>query len=106
MSRGGIGRRLERLEEPDVPSRAEYLDARHRAMAHTLRSFGAELEPDEEHDLGAYYGEDDFAADSDVLARYRASLDPEKRQREQHALMSRLYSELESRGIDPWGGSK
>ena len=102
MSRGGIGRRLDALEEPEVPSRAEYLDARRRAMAHTLRSFGAELEPDEEHDLGAGYDEDDFAIDCDVLTRYRASLDPEKRKREQHGLMGRLYTELERRGINRW----
>jgi hypothetical protein len=37
-----------------------------------------------------------------VLARYRASLDSEKRQWEQHALMSKLYRELERRGIDPY----
>jgi hypothetical protein len=71
-------------------------------MAHTLRSFDAELEPDEEHDLGAYYGEGNFAADCATLARYRASLDSERRRREQHTLMSRLYRELEGRGIDPW----
>ena len=46
-------------------------------MAHTLTTFGADLEPDEKHDLGAGYGEDDFAIDCGVLARYRASLDPE-----------------------------
>ena len=106
MSRGDIGRRLEALEEPDVPSRAEYLDARRRAMSHTLRSFGAELEPDEDHDLGVGYGEGNFAVDCDVLARYRASLDPERREREQHGLMKRLYRELEWRGIDPWQESE
>jgi hypothetical protein len=69
-------------------------------MAYTLRSCGADLEPDEEHDLGAYYGEDNFAADCDVLARYRTSLDPDKRKREQHGLMRLLYRELERRGVD------
>jgi len=71
-------------------------------MAHTLTTFDADLEPDEKHDLGAGHGEDDFAIDCGVLARYRASLEPERREREQHGLMRRLYGELERRGVDPW----
>jgi hypothetical protein len=71
-------------------------------MAHTLTTFGADLEPDEKTNLGAGYGEDDFAIDCGVLARYRASLVPERHEREQHGLMRRLYGELERRGVDPW----
>ena len=52
--------------------------------------------------MGAGYGEGTFAADWAILARYRAPLDPERREREQHGLMRRLYRELEGRGIDPW----
>jgi hypothetical protein len=52
--------------------------------------------------LGGSYDEDSFAADCGVLARYRASLDSEKRQREKHGLLRRLYRELERRGVDPW----
>jgi hypothetical protein len=71
-------------------------------MARTLTTFGAELEPDEEHDLGVGYGEGNFAADCDVLARYRGTLDPEKCKREQRGLMRRLYREFERHGINPY----
>lgn len=93
-----LERRLRKLE---TPTHLQYLEASERAMAHVIRSFGAELEPHEKHDLGDGYGEGDFAADCGVLARYRATLDPERRQKEQHRLLRRLYRELEQRGVDP-----
>jgi hypothetical protein len=95
--RRGDLRRLERLE---TPSRADYVLARSRAFAWTLRSFGAGLEEHEEADLEGY-GEADFASDCELMGRYRASLDPERRKREQHALLRKCYRELERRGVDP-----
>jgi hypothetical protein len=95
--RRGDLRRLERLE---TPSRADYVLARSRAFAWTLRSFGAGLEEHEEADLEGY-GEADFASDCELMGRYRNSLDPERRKREQHALLRKLYRELERRGVDP-----
>jgi hypothetical protein len=93
-----LERRLRRLE---TPTHLQYLDARERAMAHVIRSFGVGLEPHEKHDLGPDYGEDNFTDDCEVLDRYRASLAPEKRKREQSELLKRLYRELEKRGVDP-----
>ena len=96
MRRGDL-RRLERLE---TPSRADYVLARSRAFAWTLRSFGAGLEEHEEADLEDY-GEADFASDCELMGRYRASLDPERRKREQRTLLKEAYRELERRGVDP-----
>ena len=96
MSCKDLSRRLRKLE---ARTRLASLGARERAMTYTLRSHGAELEP---HDLGDGYDEQDFCADCDSVARCRAALDSERRQREQHALMRRLYRKLERRGIDPY----
>jgi hypothetical protein len=102
MSGENLSRRLDKLEEPETPPRQQYLDARERAMSYVICAFGAVLEPHEEHDLGPGYGEDNFAADTDVMARYRSSLDAERCEREQHGLLRRLYRELERRGVDPY----
>ena len=96
MRRGDL-RRLERLE---TPTREQYVVARSRALAWTLRSFGVELEEHEEADLEGY-GEADFASDCELMGCYRASLDPERRKREQHTLLRDAYWELERRGVDP-----
>jgi hypothetical protein len=98
--RRGDLRRLERLE---TPTRADYVVARRRAFAWTLRSFGAGLEEHEEADLEGY-GKADFATDCALMGRYRSLLDPEKRKAEQHGLLMRLYRELERRGGGPEGG--
>ena len=89
-----------RLRKLETPTRLEHLYAKERAMAHTIRSFGAVLESHEEHILRPGYDEQDFNVDCGVLARYRASLDPERRKLEQHGLMRELFEELERRGID------
>lgn len=89
---------MERLE---TPTREEYVVARNRTLAWAFRSFGAGLEEHEEADL-ASYEEEDFASDCDLMERFRASLDPDRRKREQHALLRSLYRELERRGIDPY----
>lgn len=91
---------LSRLERLETPSRADYVLARSRAFAWTLRSFGAGLEEHEEADLEGY-GEADFASDCELMGRYRNSLDPERRKREQHTLLRDAYRELERRGVDP-----
>ncbi len=101
MNRRNLGR-LERLE---TPSRTGYVLARNRTLAWTLRSFGADLEEHEEADLEGY-GEADFASDCGLMRRYRASLDPERRKREQHVLMKSLHRELERRGVDPYPGGE
>ena len=93
-----IGRRLGRLE---VPTEAKYAAARDRAMAHVIRSCGAELEPVEEAMLDGY-GERDFAADCEIMERYRAPRPPDRRVRLQHGLIRQLYRELEQRGADPY----
>jgi hypothetical protein len=89
------------LESLETPKRTEYVVARRRAFAWTLRSFGAGLEEHEEADLEGY-GEDDFASDCELMGRYRSSLDAKSRKREQHGLLRRLHRELERRGVDPY----
>ncbi len=93
-----IGRRLGRLE---LPTDTKYEAAKDRTMAHVIRSFGAELEEHEKTDLDGY-GESDFAADCEIMGRYRAALPPDRRRRSQHGLMRQLYGELERHGVDPW----
>lgn len=94
-----LQRRLGKLE---TPTREEYQAAKDRATAHVLRrTFGANLEPAEEGMLEGY-SEADFERDCDTCERWRASLDPEKRQKEQHATLSRIYRELRLRGIAPY----
>ena len=56
VSTKDLDRHLRRL---DTPTHLHYLEAPQRALAYVIRSFGAELEPHEEHDLGLDYGEDD-----------------------------------------------
>ena len=75
-------------------------------MAHTLRSFGAVLSRTRTTTWGPATAKTTIAIDCDVLTRYRVSLDPEKRKREQHGLMRRLYREPERRVAGPYADSE
>jgi hypothetical protein len=93
-----------RLRALEVPTRQVYEAARERVFLHTLRTFGAELTEREAALVEpARYPAAVYEADCETLRRYREHLSPEKREREAHALMSRLYRELELRGAgDPF----
>ncbi len=49
------------------------------------------------------YGDAEFGRDCDLMDRYRASLKEERRKKEQQETISRVFAELEWRGVDrPW----
>ncbi|MDP9456436.1 MAG: hypothetical protein M3Q49_10705 [Actinomycetota bacterium] len=97
-----MGRLHERLRRLEVPTEAQYQAALERGVARVLRTCGAPLSGTEEALLEGY-GDVEFGWDCDLTDRYRASLTEAKRKKEQHETLSRVFAELEWRGVErPW----
>ena len=97
-----MGRLHDRLRRLEVPTEAQYQAALERGVARVLRGCGAPLSGTEEALLEGY-GDAEFGRDCDLMDRYRASLAEEKRKKEQNETISRVFAELEWRGVErPW----
>ncbi len=101
-----MGRLYERLRRLEVPTEAQYQAARERGVARVLRTCGAPLSGAEEALLEGY-GDAEFEQDCDLMERYRASLTEAKRKKEQDETLSRVFAELDWRGVErPWFGEE
>lgn len=101
-----MARLHERLRRLEVPTEAQYQAARERGVARVLRTCGAPLSGTEEALLEGY-GDAEFGRDCDLVGRYRASLLEKQRKKEQQETVSRVFAELEWRGVDrPWFGEE
>ncbi|PLS83675.1 MAG: hypothetical protein CYG60_21555 [Actinobacteria bacterium] len=97
-----MARLHDRLHRLEVPTEAQYQAARERGVARVLRTCGAPLSGTEEALLEGY-GDAEFGQDCDLMDRYRASLTEGKRKKEQQETLSRVFAELEWRGVErPW----
>jgi hypothetical protein len=97
-----MGRLHERLRRLEVPTEVQYQAALERGVVRVLRTCGAPLSGTEEALLEGY-GNAEFGRDCELTGRYRASLTEQKRKKEQHEGLQRIFAELERRGVErPW----
>ena len=92
----------DRLHKLEVPTEAQYGAARERGVTRVLRTRGAPLSGTEEALLEGC-GDAEFGRDCDLMDRYWASLTEANRKKKQDEPLSRVFAELEWRGVDrPW----